>query len=191
MKKTLVLGATPDESRYAWLAATKLMRYGHQVVLVGNKRGEVNGQPIINGWRVPRCRVGRATKIDPFDPTEKYELEIFVEFLEGRAYLVARDHERPDRIEGPYVVGANEVYVLGDNRNNSADSRAWREGRGAGVPLENIDGSAWFMWLPLSRFGVRLDAAPVLPPSAAHLQPALDRCLAEAPPAEKTRPPGR
>ena len=49
MKKTLVLGATPDESRYAWLAATKLMRYGHPVVLVGNKRGEVNGQAIING----------------------------------------------------------------------------------------------------------------------------------------------
>ncbi|HZG01329.1 MAG TPA: CoA-binding protein [Chitinophagales bacterium] len=49
MKKTLVLGATPDETRYAWLAATKLMRYGHPVVLVGNKRGDVNGQPIING----------------------------------------------------------------------------------------------------------------------------------------------
>jgi len=49
MKKTLVLGATPDESRYAWLAATKLMRYGHPVVLVGNKRGKVNGQAIING----------------------------------------------------------------------------------------------------------------------------------------------
>jgi predicted CoA-binding protein len=46
MKKTLVLGATPDESRYANLAANKLVRYGHEIVNVGMKRGEVAGVPI-------------------------------------------------------------------------------------------------------------------------------------------------
>jgi hypothetical protein len=49
MKKTLVLGATPDATRYANLAANRLMNHRHPVVLVGNKKGEINGQPIING----------------------------------------------------------------------------------------------------------------------------------------------
>ncbi len=46
MKKTLVIGATPDPSRYAYLAANKLVRYGHEIVNVGIKRGEVAGVPI-------------------------------------------------------------------------------------------------------------------------------------------------
>src|SRR5476651_1856672 len=45
-KKTLVLGATPDSSRYAYLAANKLVKYGHSIVNVGIKTGEVAGVPI-------------------------------------------------------------------------------------------------------------------------------------------------
>ena len=46
MKKTLVIGATPHPSRYAYLAANKLVRYGHEIVNVGIKKGEVAGVPI-------------------------------------------------------------------------------------------------------------------------------------------------
>lgn len=46
MKKTLVIGATPDPSRYAYLASNKLVRYGHEIVNVGLKKGEVAGVPI-------------------------------------------------------------------------------------------------------------------------------------------------
>jgi len=45
-KKTLVLGATPDPSRYAYLAANRLVRSGHSIVNVGIKKGEVAGVPI-------------------------------------------------------------------------------------------------------------------------------------------------
>jgi len=45
-KKTLVLGATPDEGRYANLAAIRLVRSGHSIVNVGIKTGEVAGVPI-------------------------------------------------------------------------------------------------------------------------------------------------
>jgi predicted CoA-binding protein len=45
-KKTLVLGATPDESRYANLASTRLVRSGHPIVNVGMKAGEAAGVPI-------------------------------------------------------------------------------------------------------------------------------------------------
>jgi hypothetical protein len=45
-KKTLVLGATPNESRYANLAANRLVRSGHSIVNVGLREGVVAGVPI-------------------------------------------------------------------------------------------------------------------------------------------------
>jgi len=45
-KKTLILGATPDSSRYAYLAANRLVRTGHPIVNVGIKKGEVAGVAI-------------------------------------------------------------------------------------------------------------------------------------------------
>jgi len=45
-KKTLVLGATPNPARYAYLAANRLARNGHSIVNVGLKKGEVAGVAI-------------------------------------------------------------------------------------------------------------------------------------------------
>ena len=46
MKKTLILGATTNPSRYAYLAANRLVKAGHQIINVGIKSGEVAGEPI-------------------------------------------------------------------------------------------------------------------------------------------------
>jgi len=45
-KKTLILGATPNPGRYAYLAANRLAGHGHDIVNVGLKTGEVAGVPI-------------------------------------------------------------------------------------------------------------------------------------------------
>lgn len=45
-KKTLVLGATTNPSRYAYLAANKLVAHHHEIVLVGIKPGVVAGATI-------------------------------------------------------------------------------------------------------------------------------------------------
>ena len=45
-KKTLILGASPNEGRYANLAANRLVRSGHSIVNVGLRSGEVAGVPI-------------------------------------------------------------------------------------------------------------------------------------------------
>ncbi|SEQ06371.1 CoA-binding protein [Neolewinella agarilytica] len=47
--KTLILGATPNRERYAYLAANKLVRHGHDIINVGIKQGELAGQEILNG----------------------------------------------------------------------------------------------------------------------------------------------
>lgn len=48
MKKTVILGATNDATRYAYKAANMLKKHGHPIVPVGQKRGEVAGEIIRN-----------------------------------------------------------------------------------------------------------------------------------------------
>src|SRR5690349_4849675 len=46
MKKTVIIGASPNPSRYAYLAAGMLTEYKHEIVPVGIKKGELFGQQI-------------------------------------------------------------------------------------------------------------------------------------------------
>lgn len=48
MKKTVIAGATANPSRYAYLAATMLTEYGHEIVPVGIKNETVLGKQILN-----------------------------------------------------------------------------------------------------------------------------------------------
>ena len=41
MKKTLIIGATTNPDRFAYKATMKLVKYGHSVFLLGQKKGEV------------------------------------------------------------------------------------------------------------------------------------------------------
>ena len=88
--------------------------------------------------------------------------------------------------------------MLGDNRNNSHDSRSWRNGLGAGVPFENIKGRAMFVWMSFGpggaiaqdRLFVDVHGPPVIPGGqAATLQGALEKCLQERPERAQTIPP--
>lgn len=45
--KTLILGATTNPARYAYLAAHRLSAAGHEIVNIGIKKGEVAGVPIM------------------------------------------------------------------------------------------------------------------------------------------------
>ena len=50
----------------------------------------------------------------------------------------------------PVTLGEDEYFVLGDNRNNSEDSRSADIGN---VKKEDILGKAWFIITPGERFG--------------------------------------
>lgn len=46
MKKTVVLGASDNPTRYSFLAVEKLNRYGHPVVAIGKKEGLVGSTKV-------------------------------------------------------------------------------------------------------------------------------------------------
>jgi signal peptidase I len=67
----------------------------------------------------------------------------FIEKLGERAHSVLlRKDDGLGRSEGPWTVPPHTLFVMGDNRDNSHDSRRW-----GFLPEENILGRAMFVWL--------------------------------------------
>ena len=56
MKKTVIIGATTDRSRYAYLAASMLTSYHHEIVPIGIKKGEVFGTQILDIYEKPEVK---------------------------------------------------------------------------------------------------------------------------------------
>ena len=183
------------------------------IALPGDTLEAINGRPVINGWLVPHCYVGQFR-------SENRTQELFVEYMGDKSYFTLFE-PNPDepgcgtaeecaaagfacrsgvcgQLQGPWKVAQDEVWVMGDNRNNSHDSRSWRGGLGAGVPFENIKGRAMFVWMSFGpgggimqdRIFVSVLGRPTLPASqAAALGPATDKCMRERPPLSQTTPP--
>ena len=76
-------------------------------------------------------------------PGETVEVRSGTVYVNGEA--IREQYLR--RLDGssvpPLILGEKEYYVIGDNRRNSNDSRAW-----GAVPEENIVGRVWLVYWP-------------------------------------------
>jgi signal peptidase I len=82
----------------------------------------------------------------------------------GRTYETVELGRSAEDNFGPVTVPAGHLWLMGDNRDDSADSRVpeWQGGLGGAVPIENIGGRAEFItfsldgstvwWNPLTWF---------------------------------------
>ena len=59
--------------------------------------------------------------------------------------------QNPGRAANPITLGEDEYFVMGDNRNNSKDSRSEEVGN---VKRSQIIGRAWLRIWPLNKFGL-------------------------------------
>lgn len=148
----------------------------------GDRIAVVNGQIVLNGKPVPQAvEPPVEVPVDANDPCEDYaypgmrakkpsgqivcELPALRETMpNGASYLVVDHTDQPlDHME-EIRVPAGHVFLMGDNRDHSADSRASLEelGLGGPVPLPDVGGRAEFVtfsfdgsesWNPLTWWG--------------------------------------
>jgi len=45
-KRTLVIGASEHPYRYSFIAISKLVQHGYEVIAIGKKAGKINGVPV-------------------------------------------------------------------------------------------------------------------------------------------------
>ncbi|MDI6879357.1 MAG: signal peptidase I [Desulfitobacteriaceae bacterium] len=81
-------------------------------------------------------------------PGDKVEIRNHQTYVNGKALNEPYVSEKSKNDYGPVVVPQGELFVMGDNRNNSDDSRIW-----GFLPIENVTGRALFRYWPLNHFG--------------------------------------
>lgn len=152
------------------------------VALPGDRIAVTNGQIILNGKPIPqRVQPAMTIPVDPNSPCSTWdfpglryrtasgktvcELPILRETLpNGVSYNIIEQTDQPLDHMDETVIPPDHIWVMGDNRDKSADSRAELSNRGLGgaIPLSNVGGRAEFStfsvdgtatWNPMTWFG--------------------------------------
>ena len=80
---------------------------------------------------------------------DKLEIRNHITYVNNQPIYEPYVLEKSKNDFGPIVVPADQVFVMGDNRNNSDDSRVW-----GFLPLQNITGRTLFRYWPLDHISV-------------------------------------
>jgi signal peptidase I len=128
-----------------------------RVVAVGGDEVSMRDNVVyVNGAAVARRYEGPRHYFD-FDESDDRWLErdgnAYDEQLGGASFVTLQDPAMGPRSFAPVHVPPGQLFVMGDNRDNSSDSRYW-----GFVPLNLVRGRAMFVWWSRGEpEGVRLD----------------------------------
>ena len=117
------------------------------------KRGEIivfrtpGDKPVCSDGKVGETFVKRLIGLPGETVTERNG---FI-YIDGKALLEPYvQSERRDHMNGTWKVPAGDYFFMGDNRNESCDSRTW-----GAVPRKNLIGEVFFVYWPPNRIGFR------------------------------------
>jgi signal peptidase I len=115
------------------------------VALPGEKMEIRRNEIFINGKPMPRelvqapCRYSETPRIDGVISDRPCEL--WIERLDSKPHQAQYEPEGRSQDFDPKLIPPGHVFVMGDNRDNSNDSRVWGT-----VPYELIKGKALIVW---------------------------------------------